>query len=89
MEEAGEVLRLAKSGRLIIRAKADLDIGTVLVDREGKRLAKVIDLIGPTRSPYASAVLLTDMVNKASCSKVYVLRERSDHGRGKKRRRSS
>jgi rRNA processing protein Gar1 len=55
MQEVGEVLHRAKSGRLIIRLTGRVDPGTVLVDSKGRNPAKVVELIGPVSRPYASA----------------------------------
>jgi len=55
MQEVGEVLHRAKSGRLIVRLKGRVEPGTVLVDSKGRNAAKVVELIGPVSSPYASA----------------------------------
>lgn len=55
MQEVGEVLHRAKSGRLIIRLTGRVDPGTVLVDSKGRNAAKVVELIGPVSRPYASA----------------------------------
>jgi RNA-binding protein len=55
MQEVGEVLHRAKSGRLIIRLNGRVDPGTVLVDSKGRNAAKVVELIGPVSRPYASA----------------------------------
>jgi RNA-binding protein len=55
MQEVGEVLHRAKSGRLIVRLTGRVDPGTVLVDSKGRKTAKVVELIGPVSRPYASA----------------------------------
>jgi RNA-binding protein len=55
MQEVGEVLHRAKSGRLIIRLTGRVDPGTVLLDSKGRNAAKVVELIGPVSRPYASA----------------------------------
>jgi RNA-binding protein len=55
MQEVGEVLHRAKSGRLIIRLAGRVDPGTVLLDSKGRNAAKVVELIGPVSKPYASA----------------------------------
>jgi RNA-binding protein len=55
MQEVGEVLHRAKSGRLIIRLTGRVDPGTVLLDSKGRNAAKVVEMIGPVSRPYASA----------------------------------
>jgi RNA-binding protein len=55
MQEVGEVLHRAKSGRLIVRLTSRVDPGTVLLDSKGRNAAKVVELIGPVSRPYASA----------------------------------
>ncbi len=59
--EVGEVLHMSKSGRIIIKSKIEsIDIGTTLVDEKGRKVARVVELIGPVNSPYISAIPLTD-----------------------------
>ena len=60
MQEVGEVLHRAKSGRLIIRLKGRADVGSVLLDSKGRNAARVIELIGPVSRPYASAAPASD-----------------------------
>jgi rRNA processing protein Gar1 len=55
MQEVGEVLHRARSGRLIVRLSGKVDAGTILLDSKGRNAAKVIELIGPASKPYASA----------------------------------
>lgn len=72
MDEGGTVLHLARSGRLIIKANPQLRVGAILVDDKGKKVAKVLEIFGPVRSPYASAQPLTDRVKKLKGEKVYI-----------------
>jgi RNA-binding protein len=60
MQEVGEVLHRAKSGRLIIRLAKRVEPGSVLLDSKGRNAAKVIELIGPVSRPYASAAPASD-----------------------------
>lgn len=60
LEEAGEVLHVAGSGRAIIRLAGPLPEGQVLCDRRGNRVAKVMELIGPVSAPLASAAPLSE-----------------------------
>jgi RNA-binding protein len=55
MQEVGEVLHQAKSGRLIVRLTGKVYPGQVLLDSKGRNAAKVVELIGPVPNPYASA----------------------------------
>jgi len=58
------MLHRAKSGRLIIRLTRELRTGAMIVDSQGKRLGKVVELIGPVRAPYASVLLSTTRLGK-------------------------
>jgi RNA-binding protein len=60
MQEVGEVLHRARSGRLIVRLSEKVDAGTILLDPKGRKAAKVIELIGPVSKPYASAAPASD-----------------------------
>ncbi|MFY9797833.1 MAG: hypothetical protein WAK17_13795 [Candidatus Nitrosopolaris sp.] len=85
-EEVGEVMHLAKSSRLIIRllgsSSKETHSGEILVDQNGKGVGKVVELIGPVTSPYASAIPLTGRPNKILGIKVY--RDRSLRTKRKK-----
>jgi rRNA processing protein Gar1 len=39
--------------------------GVFLVDDKGRRLGKIVELIGAVRSPYASVALVSSRVGKA------------------------
>lgn len=64
MKEIGEILHVAGSGRVIIQASESLPEGQILCDRGGTRIAKVMEMIGPVSSPFASAVPLTNSIKK-------------------------
>jgi rRNA processing protein Gar1 len=60
MQEVGEVLHRARSGRLIVRLSEKVDAGTILLDSKGRNAAKVIELIGAVSKPYASTAPASD-----------------------------
>ena len=64
MQEVGEILHLAGSGRVIIQLSKELVEGQILCDDKGTRVAKVMELIGPIKRPFASATPLTNNINK-------------------------
>lgn len=68
-------MHLAKSGRIIIKLKKPLTDGQMLVDKQGRKLARVSELIGPVKAPYASAIPLTNNVKKYIESAVYATSE--------------
>jgi RNA-binding protein len=63
--QVGVLLHQAKSGRLIIRLSKEVRPGATLVDQDGKKLGKVIELIGPVRAPYASVAVVSSRLGKA------------------------
>ena len=72
--EIGEVMHLAKSGRLIVKlnaAGASVKAGELLVDGSGKRVGKVAELIGPVSTPYASVIPMTDRTSRLVGSKIF------------------
>ena len=77
-------MHLSKSGRLIIRLQKDgqqIKSGQLLVDTNGKRIGKVIEVIGPVNAPYASVAPLTDRIKKIIGTNVFnggVLTKRRD-----------
>jgi len=60
MQEIGEILHRARSGRLIISLTRKVEPGSVLLDSKGRQTAKVVELIGPVSKPYASAAPASD-----------------------------
>ena len=64
MQEVGEILHLAASGRVIIQLSDELSEGMILCDEKGTRVAKVMELIGPVKRPFASATPLTNNIKK-------------------------
>jgi RNA-binding protein len=59
------LLHQAKSGRLIIRLSREVRPGVPILDERGRRLGKVVELIGPIRAPYASVAVTSCNVGKA------------------------
>jgi len=59
MEMIGEIIHMAKSGRLIVKVEENPNhnlIGQALIDNNGSRIGKIIELIGSVKSPYASVM---------------------------------
>ena len=90
--EIGEVMHLAKSGRLIIKlnsAGTGLHAGELLVDVSGKRVGRVAELIGPASAPYASVIPMTDRTGRLAGTKVFSggqAKTRNFGGHGKRKR---
>lgn len=57
--QIGTILHQAKSGRLIIRLSREVKPGAEIVDEKGRKLGKVVELIGPVKAPYASVAVST------------------------------
>lgn len=75
MQEVGEVLHLASSGRVIIRLSKPLKDGQIIVDNSGTKVAKVLEMIGPVDAPYASAIPLTNNIKRHVGKTVYIVEE--------------
>ncbi|KAG2473399.1 MAG: hypothetical protein NPMRTHETA2_1220001 [Nitrosopumilales archaeon] len=73
MQEIGEIMHLARSGRVIIQLTKLVEEGQVLCDEKSGKVAKVMELIGPVAKPYASAVPLTNNIKKFTGKKVFAL----------------
>lgn len=72
--EIGEIMHLAKSGRLIVKlnaAGANVKAGELLVDGSGKRVGKVVELIGPVSAPYASVIPMTDRTGRLIGQRIF------------------
>lgn len=71
--EAGEVIHIARSGRLILKISngVKLKSGENLFDKTGKRVGRVTELIGPVAAPYASVLLDNIQSNRITSSKLF------------------
>ncbi len=65
MLQVGILLHQAKSGRLIIRLSREVKPGVDLLDEKGRKLGKVVELIGAVKSPYASVAVTSSKLGKA------------------------
>jgi len=68
-------MHLAGSGRVIIQLSNKLVEGQILCDEKGTKVAKVMELIGPVRRPYASATPLTNNIKKFIGKSVFASEE--------------
>ena len=71
MQEVGEILHLANSGRVIVRLSNTVSAGQILCDERSTKVAKVTELIGPVAKPYASAISLTNNIKKFVGKKMF------------------
>ena len=71
MQEVGEILQLANSGRVIVRLSNTVSAGQILCDEKSTKVAKVNELIGPVAKPYASAMSLTNNIKKFVGKKMF------------------
>jgi RNA-binding protein len=73
--EVGEVMHLARSGRLIVKLKTTdgdrIKPGELLIDGSGRKVGRVVELLGPVSSPYASVIPMTDRTSRLAGSKVF------------------
>ena len=68
-------MHLAGSGRVIIQLSNELVEGQILCDEKGTRVAKVMELIGPVKRPFASATPLTNNIKKYIGKSVFASEE--------------
>ena len=73
MQEVGEIIHLASSGRVIVQLTKILEEGQILCDEKSRKIAKVMELIGPVTKPFASATSLTNNIKKYTGRKVFAL----------------
>ena len=71
MQEVGEILHLATSGRVIVRLSKTVVQDQILCDEDSTKVAKVTELIGPVAKPYASAISLTNNIKKFVGKKMF------------------
>jgi len=72
LQEVGEILHLASSGRVIVRLSKVVTQDQILCDENSTKVAKVTELIGPVAKPYASAISLTNNVKRFIGKKMFV-----------------
>jgi|TARA_Y100000590_G_scaffold465938_1_gene639734 RNA-binding protein len=75
LQEVGEVLHLANSGRVIVRLSKETQEGQILCDKNNQKIGRVTEMIGPVKSPFASVVPLTNNLKKISGIKVFSLEQ--------------
>ena len=68
-------MHLAGSGRVIIQLSKELVEGQILCDDKGTRVAKVMEMIGPIKRPFASATPLTNNINKFIGKRVFMFEQ--------------
>jgi RNA-binding protein len=73
LQEVGEIMHLAASGRVIIQLSSKLVEGQILCDEKGTKVAKVMELIGPIKRPFASATPLTNNIEKFIGKSVFAI----------------
>jgi len=66
LKEIGVILHQAKSGRLIVSLSKPVRPGSYVLDDKGRKLGTVVELIGPTKSPYASVAPATSRTGRKS-----------------------
>jgi len=71
LQEVGEILHLARSGRVIVRLSKVVVQDQILCDESSTKIAKVTELIGPVAKPYASAISLTNNIKKFVGKKMF------------------
>ena len=67
----GLVQHKAKSGKFIIKTNSSIKKGTILTNRVGEELFKIVETIGPVTSPYVSATQINDKADQFISKKVY------------------
>ena len=80
-------MHLAGSGRVIVQLSKELVEGQILCDKKGTRVAKVMELIGPVKRPFASATPLTNNIKKYVGERVFASEEPPVNSPKKFRRR--
>lgn len=68
-------MHLARSGRLIVKLNTTdgdgIKPGDLLIDGSGRKVGRVVELLGPVSSPYASVIPMTDRTSRLAGSKVF------------------
>jgi RNA-binding protein len=62
--QVGTILHQAKSGRLIVKLSREVRPGIFVFDDGRRKIGRIVELIGPVRSPYASIALVSSRLGK-------------------------
>jgi len=62
--QVGLLMHQAKSGRLIVRLSKEAKPGAFLFDQDGRKVGKIVELIGPVKAPYASVAVVSSKLGK-------------------------
>lgn len=73
MQRLGLVLHVSPSRNVIVKVENVPRIGETVVDERLKPVGKVVDLIGPVSSPYASVRVTIENPQKLANAKLYAL----------------
>ena len=79
-------MHLANSGRVIIKLSKGITEGQLLSNEGSQKIARVTELIGPVKNPYASDIPLTNNLKKLNGVKVFSYEETSPAKRKNRRR---
>ena len=79
-------MHLANSGRVIIKLSSVIKEGQLLCNESSQKIAKVTELIGPVKDPYASAIPLTNNLKKLNGMKVFSIEQTSPAKRKNRRK---
>ena len=63
--QVGVLTHQAKSGRLIVKLTREVRPGAFLYAEDKRKLGKVVELIGPVKSPYASVAVVSSRIGRA------------------------
>ena len=80
MDELGDVLHMARSGRLIVKISAPGEkkiTGIRVIDSTGKQIGKIQEIFGPVVSPYASVQPSREKLTSIVGTKVFIADEPS------------
>ena len=79
-------MHLANSGRVIIKLSRVITEGQLLCNEGSQKIARVTELIGPVKDPYASAIPLTNNLKKLNGMKVFSFEQTSPAKRKNRRK---
>jgi rRNA processing protein Gar1 len=82
----GVIQDISHDGKLIVKARFAPNAREVVRDNVKSEIGRVAKVFGPVRSPYVAMEPRNGLQTLAVLGKeVYVLEEREDHGKGKRR----
>ncbi|MDR2623436.1 MAG: Gar1/Naf1 family protein [Methanobrevibacter sp.] len=87
MKFIGNVVHVAKSGKLIGRSSQSPPVGATVYNKKKSRIGKIYNVFGPTKNPYISIILKVKKFKYDVNDELYISKSSKDKRRKKLRKK--